>query len=151
MIFTTMFIYKTFSSNERKALFNRWDRGHTCWREYFKQTIFLTPRAQRLDFSRQSYSGRTVAKEILGNRDFVPEVTSVQKLWLGWPSMRIKNLCRPTKLVHLIARMFFSKCLKIVSALMRIKRPHSYNFCSEVTSEIKFRFPSINTLVIAAL
>ena len=39
----------------------------------------------------------------LGNRNFVPEVTFVQKLY-DWDGLSkpIKNLCRTTKFVHLI-------------------------------------------------
>ena len=70
----------TFSSNERKALFNCWDRGDTCCRAFFKQTFFNSSRTaigwilsnMRIGwissrrhlltpFSRQFYSGRTIS------------------------------------------------------------------------------------------
>ena len=106
-------------------------------------------------------------KLILGNRNFVPEVTSVQKLydWDGL-SMRIKNLCRTTKFVHLIGCQGGNNFLGILKKsswqpikwtnfvvrhkfLMGFERPSkSYNFCTKVTSGTKFRFPSVRLLLI---
>ena len=51
----------------------------------------------------------------LGNRNFVPEVTFVQKLY-DWDrlSKRIKNLCRATKFVHVIGCQGENKFLGIL-------------------------------------